>query len=54
MSFDQLDFMIGDAAESASSAYLKRLPMGSGTILDWDSMEKYWHRLIYNYLRCDP
>lgn len=46
--------MIGDSAESASDAYLKRLPMGSGTIQDWDSMEKYWHRLIYNYLRCDP
>lgn len=54
MTFEDLDFLIGDAAQAAPDTYLKKLPMGSGTIQDWDSMEKYWHRIIYNYLRCDP
>lgn len=26
----------------------------SGQIQDWDGIEKFWHRSIFSYLRCDP
>ena len=26
----------------------------SGQIQDWDGIEKFWHRSIHSYLRCDP
>jgi actin-related protein 3 len=29
-------------------------PIGEGVIRDWDMMEKFWHRCILDYIRCDP
>ena len=26
----------------------------SGQITDWDGIEKFWHKSIHSYLRCDP
>jgi len=28
--------------------------MKSGIITDWSLMEKFWHKSIFDYLRCDP
>ena len=28
--------------------------MKSGQITDWDGIEKFWHKSIHSYLRCDP
>jgi len=28
--------------------------MRNGLIEDWELMEKFWHRCIYNTLNCDP
>src|SRR5690349_22264236 len=28
--------------------------MRSGTVKDWEAIEKLWHRCIYNHLKCDP
>lgn len=28
--------------------------MSSGTVKDWEGMEKFWHRSIYYNLKCDP
>ena len=28
--------------------------MKSGQIQDWDGIEKFWHKSIHSYLRCDP
>jgi actin-related protein 3 len=29
-------------------------PMKTGVIENWELMEKFWHRSIYDYLRADP
>lgn len=29
-------------------------PIRSGLISDWELMEKFWHRSIYSYLKCEP
>jgi actin-related protein 3 len=28
--------------------------MEGGMIRDWDGIEKFWHKSIYSYLRCEP
>lgn len=28
--------------------------MRSGQICDWEGIEKYWHRSIHQYLKCEP
>jgi actin-related protein 3 len=28
--------------------------MEGGMIKDWDGIEKFWHKSIYSYLRCEP
>jgi len=28
--------------------------MRSGVIENWDLMEKFWHRSIFDYMRCEP
>lgn len=28
--------------------------MSSGVIENWELMEKFWHRSIYDYMRCEP
>ena len=28
--------------------------MSSGTIKDWEAIEKIWHRCIYQNLKCEP
>ena len=29
-------------------------PLKSGLITDWEAMEKFWHRCVYQHLRCEP
>jgi len=50
-----LDFFIGaEATESKRSNYNIDYPIRHGLIENWDNMEKYWTRCIYQYLSCDP
>ncbi len=28
--------------------------MNTGVISNWELMEKFWHRSIFDYLRCEP
>jgi len=28
--------------------------MEAGQIADWEGIEKFWHKSIYSYLRCEP
>jgi len=35
------------------SALIESLSL-AGIIDNWDHMEKYWHRCLYQYLNCDP
>lgn len=57
MVIDELDYFIGDEAKEKkkdATNWNVRKIMKNGVIDDWDAIEKYWHKSMYNYLRCDP
>ncbi len=49
-----LDFFIGDDAMEKRANYNIDYPIRHGIIDNWDNMERYWQRCLYQYLRCDP
>jgi len=49
-----LDFYVGNEAQSNSSSYQINYPIKSGIIDNWDNMEKLWQRCIFKYLKCEP
>jgi actin-related protein 3 len=49
-----LDFYIGDEAMEARRNYSIDYPIRQGIVDNWDNMEKFWHRCIFQYLRADP
>lgn len=51
-----LDFFIGnEAAERTTGGqYNIDYPIRHGIVDNWDNMEKYWQRCIYQYMSCDP
>lgn len=49
-----LDFFIGDEVSLRSKDQKTTNPIRSGIVQDWDLMERFWHRCIHDYLRCDP
>jgi len=49
-----LDFFIGEEATIKRNAYNLDYPIRHGIVENWDNMEKYWQRCIYQYLSCDP
>jgi len=49
-----LDFFIGAEATVKRENYNVDYPIRHGIIDNWDNMEKYWSRCIYQYLCCDP
>jgi len=51
----------GCASPADPSARARRLPppainypIRHGIVENWDSMERYWQRCMFGYLRCDP
>ena len=50
----ELDFFIGDEAQSKQKSHDVSFLLKSGQIQDWDGIEKFWHKSIHSYLRCDP
>jgi actin-related protein 3 len=49
-----LDFFIGNEASEKKLNYNIDYPIRHGIVENWDNMEKYWQRCIYQYLSCDP
>ena len=49
-----LDFYIGEEATNVRHNYAVDYPIRHGIIDNWDHMEKFWQRCIFQYLRCDP
>jgi len=49
-----LDFFIGAEAAEKRLNYNIDYPIRHGIVENWDTMEKYWQRCIYQYLCCDP
>lgn len=42
------------AAPDTPHSYDVDYPIRHGIVDNWDNMEKYWQRCIYQYMRCDP
>lgn len=53
-SIPDLDFFIGKEAQVKRADYNLDYPIRHGIIDNWDNMERYWARCIYQYLCCDP
>jgi len=51
---EDLDFFIGKEAAVKPTGYNFDYPIRHGIVDNWDNMEKYWQRCIYQYLCCDP
>jgi actin-related protein len=49
-----LDFYIGNEALKCQNSHNIIYPMRSGVIENWDLMEKFWHRSIFDYMRAEP
>lgn len=49
-----LDFYIGAEATEKRLNYNVDYPIRHGVVDNWDNMEKYWQRCLYEYLCCDP
>lgn len=49
-----LDYFIGAEATKKRSDYNIDYPIRHGIVDNWDNMERYWARCIYQYLCCDP
>lgn len=54
LDFQDLDFYIGAEAAQNRHNYNTDYPIREGVVSNWDNMEKYWQRCIYQYLSCDP
>ena len=50
----ELDFFIGDEAMSATKTHQLNYIIRSGQVENWEAIEKFWHKSIYSYLRCEP
>lgn len=53
-SLPDLDFYVGAEAQVKRDNYNVDYPIREGIVSNWDNMEKYWSRCIYQYLTCDP
>jgi actin-related protein 3 len=52
---NNLDYCIGNDANNLPRSHYDVInPMKDGIIQEWGLMEKFWHRSIFDYLRCDP
>jgi actin-related protein 3 len=49
-----LDFYIGNDATVKRHGYTFEYPIKHGIIDNWDNMERFWQRCIFEYLNCDP
>ena len=54
LKYDQLDFHIGKDAQKAVHTHKLIYPLEAGEIKDFELMEKFWHRCIFDNLRCEP
>lgn len=53
---EDLDYSIGDEALAAANGpgYDLKYPIRHGQIENWDSMERFWSKSIFKYLRVEP
>ena len=49
-----MDFYIGDEAITKQNTHDVRGLLKHAQIHDWEGIEKFWHKSIYSYIRCEP
>lgn len=49
-----LDFWVGDEALKRNNTFTVEYPMKEGIVQNWDLMERYWQRCMFEYMRCEP
>lgn len=49
-----MDYYIGDDAMKNTKSHQISYLLRGGQIEDWEGIEKFWHKSIYSYLRCEP
>lgn len=49
-----MQFYIGNEAESRRKTMNVKSPIQDGVVEDWDCMEKFWNRCIYGYMQANP
>lgn len=49
-----LEFYIGAEAIDKRLNHTVENCLAAGIIQDWDNIEKYWQRCLFQYMRCDP
>lgn len=54
LNFDDYDYYIGEEAHKNAKTHSLSYLMNAGQIDNWDQIEKYWHKSIFQYLRADP
>jgi actin-related protein 3 len=54
LQYGQLDYYIGAEAFKHARSHTISYPIRSGMIENWEHIEKFWHRSIYQYLKCEP
>jgi actin-related protein 3 len=54
LQFDNYNYYIGEEAHKNSKTHSVSYLLKGGMIDNWDQMEKYWHKSIFQYLRADP
>ena len=50
----ELDYYIGEEAQKRTNTHDVRWLLKSGQVQDWDGIEKFWHKAIHQYIRCEP
>ena len=51
---NDLDFFIGEEAARKQASHNVRPLLKHAQINDWEGIEKFWHKSIYSYIRCEP
>ena len=49
-----MDYYIGQEAIDHQKSHQISYILQGGQIQDWEGVEKFWHKSIYSYLRCEP
>jgi actin-related protein 3 len=53
-STNEMDYFIGEEAQKRGRTHDLRYLLKAGQVSDWDGIEKFWHKSIHEYIRCEP